>query len=147
MLLKGAPDYKFTKDTPYFAMAIEYFGECIIMMTSSNGNIFRITGHLCGKFTGPRWISHTRPVTRSFDVFFDMHPNKRLSKQWWDWWFETPPCPLWRHRNYKDRLYYLTDVLCITTRILSYHSYFKIVSSHKQCMRLIQWLYKRYRPD
>ena len=25
------------------------------MMTSSNGNIFRVTGHLCGKFTGPRW--------------------------------------------------------------------------------------------
>ena len=40
-----------------------------------------------------------RPVTRSFDVFFDLHPNKRLSKQWWGWWFETPSCPLWRHRN------------------------------------------------
>ena len=40
-----------------------------------------------------------RPVTRSFDVFFDLHPNKRLSKQWWGWWFGTPPCPLWRHRN------------------------------------------------
>ena len=24
------------------------------MMTSSNGNIFRVTGHLCGEFTGPR---------------------------------------------------------------------------------------------
>ena len=30
-----------------------------------------------------------RPVARSFDVFFDMRLNKRLSKQWWDWWFET----------------------------------------------------------
>ena len=28
------------------------------MMTSSNGNIFRVTGHLCGEFTGPRWIPH-----------------------------------------------------------------------------------------
>ena len=26
------------------------------MMTSSNGNNFRVTGHLCGGFTGPRWI-------------------------------------------------------------------------------------------
>ena len=26
-----------------------------------------------------------RPVTRSFDVFFDLRPNKRLSKQSWDW--------------------------------------------------------------
>ena len=27
------------------------------MMTSSNGNIFRVTGHLCGEFTGPRYRS------------------------------------------------------------------------------------------
>ena len=40
-----------------------------------------------------------RPVTRSFDVYFDLRPNKRLSKQWWGWWFETQSCPLWRHRN------------------------------------------------
>ena len=25
------------------------------MMTSSNGNIFRVTGHLCGEFTGDQW--------------------------------------------------------------------------------------------
>ena len=40
-----------------------------------------------------------RPVTRSFDVFFDLRLNKRLSKQSRDWWFETPAWSLWRHRN------------------------------------------------
>ena len=40
-----------------------------------------------------------RPVTRSFDVFFDLHLNKRLSKQLWGWWFETLSHPLWRHSN------------------------------------------------
>ena len=40
-----------------------------------------------------------RPVTRSFDVFIDLRPNKRLSKQSWGCWFETPSRPLWRHRN------------------------------------------------
>ena len=40
-----------------------------------------------------------RPVTRSFDVFFDLRLNKRLSKLSWGWWFETLPCPLWRHNN------------------------------------------------
>ena len=40
-----------------------------------------------------------RPVTRSFDVFFDLGLNKRLSKQSWGWWFETPSRSLWRHRN------------------------------------------------
>ena len=38
-----------------------------------------------------------RPVTRSFDVIFDLRLNKRLSKQSWGWWFETPSRPLWRH--------------------------------------------------
>ena len=40
-----------------------------------------------------------RPMTRSFDVFFYLCLNIRLSKQSWGWWFETPSCPLWRHCN------------------------------------------------
>ena len=44
-----------------------------------------------------------RPVTRSFDVFFDLRLNKRLSKQSWGWWFETLLRPLWRHCNAKDQ--------------------------------------------
>ena len=40
-----------------------------------------------------------RPVTRSFDVFFDLCLNKRLTKQSWSLWFETPSCPLWCHCN------------------------------------------------
>ena len=69
------------------------------MMTLSNGNIFRVTGHLCGEFTGPGEFPAQRPVTRSFGVFFDLRPNKRLSKHSRGWWIETPSCPLWRHRN------------------------------------------------
>ena len=40
-----------------------------------------------------------RPVTRSFDVFFDLRPNKRLNKQSKRWWFETPSRSLWHHSN------------------------------------------------
>ena len=54
------------------------------MMTSSNGNISRVTGPLCGKFPSKS------QVTRSFDVFFDLRLNKRFGKQSWRWWFETP---------------------------------------------------------
>ena len=36
-----------------------------------------------GEFPAQRW------VTRSFDVFFDLHLNERLSEQSWGWWFET----------------------------------------------------------
>ena len=45
-----------------------------------------------------------RPVTRSFDDFFDLHPNKRLSKQSWGWWFEQPSRSLWRHCNVEFKL-------------------------------------------
>ena len=68
-------------------------------MTSSNGNIFHVTGPLCGEFTGPGEFPAQRPVTQSFDVFFHLRLNKRLSKQPWGWWFETPAWSLWRHRN------------------------------------------------
>ena len=37
---------------------------CLNMMTSSNGNILRVTGPLCGEFTGHRWI----PLTKASDA-------------------------------------------------------------------------------
>ena len=40
-----------------------------------------------------------RPVSRSFDVFFDVRLNKRPSKQSRCSWFETPWRSLWHHRN------------------------------------------------
>ena len=42
------------------SLFVAYVTICFSMMTSSNGNIFRVTGHLCGEFTGPRWIPHTK---------------------------------------------------------------------------------------
>ena len=69
------------------------------MMTSSNGKIYRVTGPLCGEFTGPGEFPTQRPVTRSFDVFCDLRLNKLLSKQQWGWWFETPSCSLSRQCN------------------------------------------------
>ena len=47
----------------------------------------------------PGEFSARRAVTRSFGVFFDLRLNKLLSKQSWGWWFETLPCPLWRHSD------------------------------------------------
>ena len=40
-------------------------------------------------------VTGQRPVTRIFDLSFDLRLNKRLSKQPWDWWFET-------HRTHSD---------------------------------------------
>ena len=88
----------------------------LFVMTSWHGNVFPIIGpfwtwwrHQMETFSallalcaGDSPVSgefpSQRPVTRSFDVFFDLRLNKRLSKQSWGWWLETPPCSLWRHR-------------------------------------------------
>ena len=56
-----------------------------------------------------------RPVTQNFGVFFDLRPNKRLSKQSRGWWFETQSCTLWRHCNVTFKwchqaLYYYSDL-------------------------------------
>ena len=55
------------------------------------------TGPLCGEFTGE--FPNQTPLTRSYNVFFDLRVKERLSKQSWGWWLETPSCPLWRHCN------------------------------------------------
>ena len=87
--------------TPQGGRAIKLIGLCVIkfMMTSSNGNIYRVTGHLCGEFTGPGDFPAQRSVTQSFDVSFDLRLNERLSEQPWGWWFQTPSWSLWRHCN------------------------------------------------
>ena len=52
-----------------------------------------------GNSSTPGEFPAQRPVMRSFDVFFDLRLNKRLSKLSWGWWFETLSRPLWRHCN------------------------------------------------
>ena len=56
-------------------------------------------------------------MTRSFDVFFDLRLNKRLSKQPWGWWFETQSLSLWRHCN--DSQCICCTVARITLRVHS----------------------------
>ena len=92
------------------------------MMTSSNGNIFRVTGLLCGEFTGPGEFPAQRPVTRSFDVFFHLRLNKRLSKQPRGWWFETLSWSLGRHCNVTlDQRQTISPTFCDLT--FSIHRY------------------------
>ena len=69
------------------------------MMTSSNENFSRVTGHLRGEFTGDRWIPRKASDAELWSFFFDLRLNERLSKQSWGWWFETPSRSLWRYCN------------------------------------------------
>ena len=62
--------------------------------------LFTLLAICAGNSPGTGEFSAERPVTRIFDVFFDLRLNKRLSKQSRRWWFETPSCSLWRHCNF-----------------------------------------------
>ena len=67
-----------------------------------------------------------RPVTRRFDVSFDLGLNKQLRKRPWGWWFERPSWSLWRHCK-ECRRHYLglpcfrirMDRFCVTSMILT----------------------------
>ena len=61
-------------------------GVPVFMMTSSNGNIFRVTGPLCGEFTGHRWIPRTKASDAELWCYI-WSLNKQLSKQLRGWWF------------------------------------------------------------
>ena len=70
-----------------------------------------------------------RPVTRSFDVFFDLRLNKRLSEQSWGWWFETLSCPLWRHCNgeqMEKSQYFMEYTVPITLCVCEIYAYIYI---------------------
>ena len=67
------------------------------------------------------------PATRSFDVFFDLRLNKRLSKQSPGWWLETPYDSVWRHCNVSG---------CNTVISLQNP---KLSRSRQQQTELIQW--------
>ena len=72
----------------------------IVQCPNTNETTFSASLAICaGNSPVPGEFPAQRPVTWSFDVFFDLHLNKRLSKQSWGWWFETPSRPLWRQRN------------------------------------------------
>ena len=71
----------------------------------------------------PGEIPAQRPVTRSFDVFFDLRLNKRLRKQTWGWWFETPSRPLWRHCNDMVRSWHWTVFHTTSSFMRGIHQY------------------------
>ena len=77
-----------------------------------------------GSSSVPGEFPSQRPVTRSVDVFFDLPPNKRLSKQW-DWSGD-----LRRHRAHYD-------VIVMGSRLIrATHSHWHWNDrSHTQC----QW--------
>ena len=75
-------------DPEHVCRAIDYhdiethlpvMGHCI-MMTSPSGNIFRVTGPLCGEFTGHRWIPFTKASDAELWCFLWSAPEKTVEQ-------------------------------------------------------------------
>ena len=84
-------------------------------------------------------------MTRSFDIFFDLRLNKRLSKQSWSWWFETLSRPLWRHRN-GDIVSFTKSPARITTAQPQWK--FQLSFQFAMCYYCIWWIkaHNEYQP-
>ena len=121
MIIQNISHYELTKGTPYHAL----WANCRVSIVSciSRTKILWYNETGLYKLFGMTWWHHQmesfsvllaicagnspvtgefpsqRPVTRNFDVFFDLCLNKLLSKQLWGWWFETASCPLRHHSN------------------------------------------------
>ena len=83
----------------YFRYVINALIYILNKMTSSNGNIFRVTGPLLGESTGHRWIPITKASDAELWCFSWSVLEQTLSKQSRRRWFETPSRLLWRHCN------------------------------------------------
>ena len=84
------------------------------MMTSSNGNIFRVTGHLCGEFTGPRWIPRTKASDAKLLCFL-------WSAPWIKGWVNNCEAgDLRRHRAHYDVIIMSECMYCFTWAIMQF---------------------------
>ena len=94
------------------------------MTTSSNGNLFRVTGLLCGEFTGPRWISLHKGQWRGALMFF-------FICDWINDWVNNREAGDLR----RYRVHY--DVIVMLRTLTGYHN--NMVSGHVSGIHLPQW--------
>ena len=125
------------KSPPSSVTALEVRTRCwwnhMHTMTSSNGNIFRVTDPLCGEFTGHRWIPRTKGQWRGALMFslicawINGWVNNR------DWWSHTPSRPLWCHCNNGSIRYlapggrFYQHVLTLIPARMSYYSHYLVL--------------------
>ena len=115
---------------PWKAVAVhDQNGKIVLihMMTSSNGNIFRVTCPLWGATTGHRWIPSQRQVTRSFDCFLWCAPEQN------DWANIPDAGDLTRHGTH-------CDVTLMTCQVFSTVKLYSLIFFNIWiCIGLISW--------
>ena len=109
--IKTHQNYHLSKSLHYTTPRGMPFHMHSVIRTSSNGNIFRVTGPLCGEFTGHRWI----PLTKASDVELWCF---LWSAHWINGWVNNREAgDLRRHRAHCDAIVMVT-MIKICLRIL-----------------------------
>ena len=91
-----------------------------------------------------RWIPRTKASDAElWCLLIDLRLNKRLSKQWWGWWFETPSWSLWRHRNVVIIWYW--SIFPQPSGLLHWHWHNYFASASEKPSRL--WVYETHESE
>ena len=94
-------------------LVYRYLGIGTLLMTSSNENLFRVTGPLCGEFTGHRWIPRTKGQWRGALMF-------SLNCAWVNGWVNNREAgDLRRHRAHYDVIVMLYHDLVLTWWVIT----------------------------
>ena len=103
------------------------------MMTSSNGNIFRVNG-FCAGYSPVIGEFPAQSQWRGALIFFYLRLNRQLSKQWRRWWFETLLRSLWHqswvyvNQSCPTQCYsYFAEYLAyVTINVMFQYSFFRL---------------------
>ena len=95
-------------------------------MTSSNGNIFRVTGHLCGGFTGPPWIPTKKTSDAELCCF-------SLICARIDWVYNGEAGDLRRHRAHYDITVMRHHGRCFVTDLCDHTNCLRECLVHHKC--------------
>ena len=95
------------------------------MMTSSNINIFWVTG------------PSQKPVMWNFGFFFDPQLYTQLSKQLWGWWFEMPSQSLWYQCNAEWKLFVTLITLFMMNVLMDIKS--TVLTQHPMIIKQFMW--------
>ena len=86
-------------------LPVSFMFAWLAMVTSSKVTFSALLALCVGNSPVTGDFPTQRPVTRRFNASFELRLNKRLSKQSWGWWFETPSRSLWRHHSASRQSY------------------------------------------
>ena len=129
----GLPQPKKGEETCYPILCVPSIIAPYAILYHLHGDIIKLKHFprywpfVAGKSSGTGELPLQRPVRRSFDVFFDLRLNRRLSKHSRRWWFETPSRLSRRHYSRTERCFATEKLLIACKKAFSWTAFRQLV--------------------